>query len=411
MPEDAILIVCGGLLQVPAVSIARELGLKVIVTDANPQAPAMRLADEPVVLDIYDVAGHEALVERLGKTYRLRGVFTEGADVEVTVAAAAARAGLPGIPVQAARNTKSKVLMRRCFDRHGIPNPEWGEASTLQEAQAAALRIGFPLVVKAVDNAASRGTTRVSDANRLEAAFKTAAANSTTGTALLEKCLQGEEQSVEILFDAAGGCHHLNVVDRIFQDSGAYAIELGHVNPSGLPPSRKSELFALAESAARATGVNLGAFKADTIITPAGPRILEVTARLSGGFDCQYTTPLATGRNFIRAAMMLALGEEIEARDLEHQRHLFAAAWAYLPSSTGTIRHIAGVEEARRLTGVREIFLRLQVGDELTSYENCAQRAAFVIATGNSRRQAIDHARQAAGALKFETVTGHGQAV
>ena len=103
--HDAVLIVCGGLLQVPAVYIARELGLKVIVTDGSANAPAMKLADEPVILDIYDVQGHRELVKSLAQRYNLRGVFTEGADVEVTVAAAGEVAGLPGIRVEAARNS------------------------------------------------------------------------------------------------------------------------------------------------------------------------------------------------------------------------------------------------------------------------------------------------------------------
>src|SRR5512132_3903363 len=83
MPDDAILIVCGGLLQVPAVEIAHGLGLTVVMTDANRRAAAMALADEPVTLDIYDADGHCRLVDDLARRYRLLGVFAEGADVEV----------------------------------------------------------------------------------------------------------------------------------------------------------------------------------------------------------------------------------------------------------------------------------------------------------------------------------------
>src|SRR5205823_4763427 len=97
MSHDAILIVCGGMLQVPAVEIAHGLGLTVVMTDANPRAAAMAMADVPVTLDIYDANGHCRLVDDLERRYRLLGVFAEGADVEVTVAAAAAHAGLPGI--------------------------------------------------------------------------------------------------------------------------------------------------------------------------------------------------------------------------------------------------------------------------------------------------------------------------
>ena len=35
MPDGAILIVCGGLLQVPTIEIAHGLGLKVVMTDGK----------------------------------------------------------------------------------------------------------------------------------------------------------------------------------------------------------------------------------------------------------------------------------------------------------------------------------------------------------------------------------------
>jgi biotin carboxylase len=400
--HDAVLIVCGGLLQVPAVHIARELGLKVIVTDGSADAPAMKLADEAAILDIYNVQGHCELVKSLGQRYNLRGVFTEGADVEVTVAAAAEAGGLPGIPVAAARNTKNKALTRECFDRHGIPNPRWAEVRDDLDSRRAAERIGFPLMVKAVDNCASRGTTRVGDPQKLLPAVKLARCNSTTRTALLESYFVGDEQSVEILFDRQGRCHRLNVVDRLFQTEGDFAIELGHVNPTRLGADDQSRLFDLTESAARATGVSFGAFKADTMWTTEGPRILEVTARLSGGFDCQYTTPLATGRNFIRAAMRLAVGLEIDPVDLEWRWRRHAAAWVAFPEP-GRIESISGMGDALRLPGVHHVFLRSEAGDLIEPYRDCAARPAFVIAEGATPEEAIARAKAGVAALKFET--------
>lgn len=399
---EAILIVCGGLLQVPAVPIAHELGLKVVMTDANPHASAMRLADEPITLDIYDIGGHVELVDQLMSRYRLRGVFAEGADVEVTVATAANHAALPGIPVEAALNTKNKVRMRACFDRAGLSNPLWAEVRSMTEAGPAAAQVGYPLVVKAVDNSASRGTTRVSDPSSLGPAVETAIANSTSGTALLESCFSGEEQSVEILFDASGRCHHLNVVDRPFESDGSYAIELGHLNPSRLGKDEQELLFALAEQAAAAVGVRFGAFKIDTIWTHEGPRILEVTARLSGGFDCQYTTPLSSGRNFIRAAMRLAVGMPLDPADLEPKWRKHAAAWVAFPPP-GRVVSIGGVDDALRQPGVKEVFLRVAEGDVILPYRDCATRPAFVIAVGESADEAIRNAQGGARALAIKT--------
>ena len=403
MPDDAILIVCGGLLQVPAVEIAHGLGLKVIMTDANPSAAAMRLADEPVTLDIYDVEGHLSLVEALQTRYGLRGVFAEGADVEVTVAAAAAHAGLPGIPVGAALNTKNKVRMRQAFDRAGIPNPRWAEAHDRHDAERAVRDIGLPVMVKAVDNSASRGTSRVDHLRDLGAALAAAQTSSTTGTALLEGCFTGEEQSVEILFDERGHSHRLNIVDRPFDRSGGYAIELGHINPTALDVARQDELFALTERTASATGVQFGAFKADTIWTSDGPRILEVTARLSGGFDCQYTTPLSSGRSFIRAAMCLSIGRPIDPIDLTHRWRRHAAAWVAFPDP-GRVVQVGNVEEVLQLPGVEEVFLRVGSGDVIQPYRDCGARPAFVIAVGETRDQAISRAQAGAAALRIETV-------
>lgn len=400
--HDAVLVVCGGLLQLPVVPIAHELGLKVVMTDANVNAASMKLADEPVALDIYDVEGHKRLVDDVKRRYALRGVFAEGADVEVTVAVAAAHAGLPGIPVQSAENTKNKSRMRACFDRAGMTNPRWAEVRDVDTANTAADRIGFPLMVKALDNSASRGTTRVERVDQLRPAVESAQGSSTTGTALLEECYSGEEQSVEVLFDEHGRCHRLNIVDRPFAADGRFAIELGHVNPTKLGPSESNDLFELTERAASATNVRFGAFKADTIWTKDGPRILEVTARLSGGFDCQYTTPLSSGRNFIRAAMCVAVGRPIDPVDLTHKWRKHAAAWVAFPPP-GRVTSIGSVDQVRSMPGVKEVFLRVDVGDTIQAYEDCAARPAFVIAVGDTYEEAVNRAQAGAAALRIET--------
>lgn len=400
--RDAVLIVCGGLFQVPAVEIAHELGLAAVVTDANPAAPAMALADEAVVLDIYDADGHARLAEELGERWNLRGVFAEGADVEVTVARAASRVGLPGIPLASALSTKNKALARARLDHAGIANPPWAEVASLAEARKAAERIGFPLVVKALDNSASRGTTKVTTPAGLAGAFAAAVANSTTATALLEGCMVGAEQSVELLFDGHGRCHRLNIVDRPFDTSGPWAIELGHVNPTRLGAAQRDELFALVERAAAACSVTFGAFKADTIWTQEGPRILEVTARLSGGFDCQYTTPLATGRNFIRAAMRLAVGLPLDPADLERRWDRYAAAWVAFPPP-GIVTAVGGVDEVLAMPGVEHVFLRTSPGEEIRPYHDCGGRPAFVIAVGDTYDEAMARAQAGAAALRIST--------
>ena len=54
-------------------------------------------------------------------------------------------------------------------------------------------------------------------------------------------------------------------------------------------------MYDLMENAAGALGVTSGAFKGDLVLVDGKPRIIEVTARTSGGFDSQYRKPYSFG--------------------------------------------------------------------------------------------------------------------
>lgn len=378
--SDQVLVVGGGHLQVPIIAAAHKLGLEVVMTDKSSKAPAMRLADLPIALDTKDVASHVNLAKQL---VSLRGVFTAGADVEVTVAHAAASRGLPGISIEAARACNNKAVMRKRLDEAGIPGPRWKEVIFYPELFDAANQIGYPLMVKATDNCASRGVFKVSKIGDLQEALLGAGRASTTSSALFEECLVGSEHSVEILFDTWGKPMPLNIVDRLFTYRDTHPIEDGHINPSLLSKDDQAELFALTIAAAKAVGVGFGAFKADCIWTRRGPMILEVTARLSGGYDCQHTTPLATGRDFILAALALAVGRPIPDDALKRKQERFAVAIG-LFATPGTIREFKGVEEAKALPGVDHIYMHCTEGDKVRQTTDCAARLGFVIASGET---------------------------
>ncbi len=409
MPDlrPAILIVSGGLLQLAAIEAARQLGLAVVMTDRDLSAPAMAFADEAHEVDIFDVEAHIRLVRDLRQRWDLQGVFCQGADVEVTVAAVAQKFGFPGIPVEAAKTTKNKAAMRAAFDRAGVVNPKWREVTSIEQATAAVADIGLPAFVKALDNSASRGTRKVETNDDLESAIEAAKANSTTASALVEQCYVGPEQSVEIIFDQDGVVHRLNIVDRIFSYNGGWALELGHVNPSALSIEQQQQLFALAEQAAAACGVAFGVFKADTIWTADGPRILEVASRLSGGFDAQGTSPISSGRNLIRAAMSLAVGLPLYESDLARTKHTFAAAWSSFPPP-GRVVAIPNVDEVAALPGVHAVHLRTAIGAVVPDYVDCAARPAWIIAEGATYDEAADRARHGAVTLVIETVVDRG---
>ncbi len=399
--SSTLLLVGAGLLQIPAIDVAHELGLRVVATDRDPHAAAFALVEEAVALDTKDVAGHVALAKRLAERGDLAGVYTEGADVEVTVAEAARAVGLPGVDPRAARVCADKAEFRRVCASAGLPAPRFHEVDSLAGARRALRDIGPPAIVKALDNSASRGATKISDEADLPSAFAEALRFTAGDSVLVEECLQGPEQSVETIVDQDGVQHRCNVVDRPFAFD-PFPIELGHDNPSALDGHAQARLYELVEATTRAVGIDLGAAKADTMWTERGPVVLEMTARLSGGFHAQYTSPLAHGSNDIKATLDLALGRPLDPADLRPRWHRHAVCRALFPKP-GTIVSVDGVEDALALPGVEHVIFRMGVGEEVRPYRNCADRAGFVIACAERLADALAAADEASRRIVIAT--------
>ena len=64
--------------------------------------------------------------------------------------------------------------------------------------------------------------------------------------------------------------------------------------------------------AAAALGVTDGTVKGDIVVHDGEPYVIELAARLSGGFFCTREIPLNTGVDFVGCAIRVALGERID---------------------------------------------------------------------------------------------------
>jgi len=398
LKQSALLVVGAGIMQIPALERARALGYYVVASDRNPAAPGFQFADEALVLDIKDVAGHLAWADKNHARINLQGAFA-GADVAVTVASVCQALQLPGISVDVANQSNNKALMKQQWLRDKIPTPWSSEVATLAEAQKILAHIDFPVMVKAVDSAASRGSMRIDHAEQLPAAFSAACAASRTGTALIEEFVVGCEQSVETIV-WNGKHYHVSLADRLF-GFAPYAIETAHVDPTNLNAETQTRIREIVDAAAESLGIDFGPAKADMILTEKGPMILEMPARLSGGFHSQYTTPLSTGKDPISAVMKMAMGEALD-EDLLIEKWSRKSICSGIFPEPGIIRAIHGVEEALALPGIEHIVVTKAVGDRIEPYIDNAKRCCWVIAVGDDEPQTWSRIEQAKRIIQFE---------
>ena len=392
-----LLIIGGGVFQVPAIKTAKSMALKVVVTDYNPEAEGMLLADYPIEVSTRNINLTVNIAKQFHRSCPLDGVMTVGTDASQTVAAVADALNLPGIPFEVAERATDKIKMRQVLKEKGVPVPDFRPIWTLEECQQAIQDMPLPLVIKPCDNMGARGVRKIERLDDLISAFREAKEASISGKLILEEFMEGPELSLDALV-FEGSIHITGVADRIIERA-PYFVEIGHTLPSALPEKQQSRAVAVFKQAIFALGIDIGAAKGDIKITPEGPKIVEIAARLSGGWMSAYTYPLSTGVNLYKAAIQIALGET--PTDLKPKTSLVSAERSLLPPP-GKILSIQGVEEARKIKGVKEIILMKEAGDMAEEPRSNLGKVGYVITVGKTREEAIRINDLAREILKIE---------
>lgn len=309
-----VLILGAGLMQIPAILSAKELGYRVCLVDADDKAIAISKADEFRKIDLKDKEGILQYAKSLQNGSGLAAVFTAGTDFSASVSYVCQKLNLPSHTFDAALNASIKTRMRKCFSDANVPSPQFFNIDkdnfTQDKLKEISSLIGFPLVVKPVDNMGARGCRMVRSLKEFEPAVKIAIEVSRSGNAIVEEYMDGPEYSIDALvyngtFTVTGfALRHIKYPP--------YFIETGHTMPAELDKSVHNQLISVFALGAKALGLEKGAAKADIKFTKNGPMIGEIAGRLSGGYMSGWTYPYSSDLNLTKEALLIACGKEPE---------------------------------------------------------------------------------------------------
>jgi len=403
--KKTLLIVSGGIEAADAIRRAKEMDLHVVVSDCNPDAPGFAIADDHILASVYDVRESVTAAERYALEIRpIDGVICVAADAPVTVAAIAERLGLPGIPMAAAKLACDKLAMKRRFRAAGVAVPWFAAVESANALARIVAERGSDLVLKPVDSRGSRGVQRLAKVGDFDTAFALARSHSPTARVMIEDYLDGPQVSTEsIVID--GQCFTPGFSDRNYEFLDRYApffIENGGDLPSILPEPVQAGVKAVVARAAAALGIVDGTVKGDIVVHDGAPFVIELAARLSGGFFCTREIPLNTGVDFIGAAIKVALGERVDPAALEPERRA-PVAQRYAFPRPGRVIAVKGVDAARALPGIAEIVVTARPGDIIPRAGDKRPSAAMVLATGRVRADAVRAAEAALACIEIET--------
>lgn len=402
--QRTLLIVSGGWDTLDAIHEARRLGLRVVVSDGDPRAPGLRLADVGLLASTCDPDATVDAARAYAGRHRIDGVLAVGADVPVTVAAVADALGLPGPSLATARLAADKLAMKGRFGTMGVPTPWYAPVENAAALRTLVLRAGRSLILKPIDSRGGRGVIRLLPGVDLPWAFAHAERESPTGRVMVEEFVPGLQISAEgVILD--GRAIIVGISDRNYELLDRFApfvIENGGDLPTCLPAAVAAGVDGLIGEAARALGVRNGTVRGDVVVGPNGPVMIDLAVQLSGGFLCAHEISLASGVNVVEAGVRLALGEAVHEADLM-PRWSRGVARRYLLPAPGTVVSVGGIDEVSHGEGIALLEMRVALGTTVRPVTSHVCRGGVVIAVADTRDEAVRRARAAVARVRIVT--------
>ena len=396
--QKALIHIGGSFLQLPSLRLAKELGLYLVLTDRNPRALGAAIADRFEVLDGEDVTGLLALAHEVAQEFDLVGAYVCNDFGLKAVATIAETFGLPGCSLSAVQKALDKSTARQIWSENGLPVPQGAAVCSLYEAQAVAGDLGLPIIVKPIDSSGSRGVRSVWDKPELVQAYEEAHAIS--DTVLVEALVTGRHVDVNGLFldDQFLGC---GMWERFFSPPPFHYPIWGY-QPASLQAAQEASIYELVERASRILSINAGPVKADLILGEDGLTLIELSPRFHGDVGTSYVTPLATGSYPAKAYFAYLIGDNNAHSYLKHSKSSVAGWRALFPEVGGRLKDIKGIELAKSLPGVYDVFVRVSGGTSIMgAHQDNTTVAGFVWAESHDIEHLRDVLETAASRIRF----------
>jgi carbamoyl-phosphate synthase large subunit len=287
----AVLFTCAGQ-RVDIVTAFAHAGAFTIATDINPLAPALYHADRHHLVGRVDDPLYVAELQRLVEAYDVR-LIVPLTDLDHLVLARGrgaldALVLLPAADVIEAVGDKYRAHLR--FQELGLPSPEtWLPEDVPGDVE-------FPVLVKAREGFGSRHIYRARDRRELDVFLAY-----TPLPSMVQRCLAGEEFSIDVFCDLEGRC--LNAIPRtMIESKGGESIKGMTIKDDELIEHGRR----VAETLELVGPANIQCFREPDGTLP----VTDVNPRFGGGFPL----PRAAGGRYPELALALANGERPEPR-------------------------------------------------------------------------------------------------
>ena len=379
----------------------KELGSKMILMSSEANWVS-KMTDGFVECDPLDEVACVAKVEELVKTQKIDGVITFWENAVPLAATLAQRFGWIGHTPQAALNARNKYLTRQTLENAKLAKyqPAWALIKSHTDLEKAAARIGFPLVLKPAWGVKSQFVVKLDSLDEAKKALDYIKTNMTPafdpiykyGTDILaEEFMDGAEVDVDLLVQ--DGEIKFHAFNDNFPTKEPFFVETGDAMPSRHEDKDLSDALKMAKEVVAALGLTNGALHLEAKITPAGPKLVEINARMGGDYLYDWIKTIWEV-DVIEEAARIAVGQPCHPKRLKEPRCHLVGKYL-IPEHSGVVTGVKFPQEKPDPLKVHDIAVQKEPGDAVLVPPEGFETIGWVVGRGDTYAEAEENLDEA----------------
>ncbi len=389
-----LMIMGAGIYQVPLIKAAKEMGIYTIAVSIPGKYPGFAYADEVLHINTVDA---EAVL-KAAKERKIDGICTAGTDVAVmTIGRVNDALGLSGISYNAAKIACDKVLMKQCYEEHGVRTARYRKVYFNENVEEKIKDLQYPLIIKIVDSSGSRGITRVDRPDQVQAAITNAQAFTRKDYYIVEEFIIGREFGAQAFVMDGKVQFILPHGDYIFM--GSTGVPAGHFAPYELSEEAQQDCCETCEKAILAMGLDNCAVNCDFIMRDGKTYVLEIGGR-SGATCLAELVSIYYGYDYYKKIIEVALGMK---PDFPKDKAVPNASKLLMSDKDGEIIALAN-RNPKSDKGIYEVCFDYTVGDQVKKFHVGPNRIGHVVTKGRTLAEATAALDRALKNIEIEVV-------
>ena len=377
-----VLVVAGGLWQMPLINFLKAKGHTVFVVDPYLHSPGVKLADKHIKCDVRDFEKIRDLV----KNQKFSIITTDQSDISVnSVAKLNSYFELSGNDYDITNRYVNKIEMRNFCAVNQIPTPNYAKISNVNELKSFIVKNGLPIILKPADSQSSRGVYKIDKDNysNIEHFVINSLKYTNCGFLIAEDFIKGKEITVEGI---ASNYNHKTLaisLKKHFRTGIASALEY----PANIPADLYCEVERINDTLVEKSGLRYGITHAEYIINIEKKEIklVEIACRGGGTLISSDIVDWVSGVNLYELLYENLKGGIIDVKALKPSKR--PALLQFFEFKKGKVKSIKGLERAKKIKGLHHIALNFNIGDTLLPAEDDRSRQWFFIAFCNNRKE------------------------